>query len=187
MLGLWRSHSDYQEFLVSNLASIFKTERKNIEFYSNQLSYLFFFNIDLIKSLIDSRYSFTGKPSHQQPEVFRSFILMSLLGYHSIPKWIAYLRAHKVLCFAIGALPDEVPSVGTHYDFINRLWLENPDVEKSRQDSLHTFTSKPRKKLGKNQKQPPRHPGIIKKFVDLALQGKSFENRPEKLFQQIFA
>ena len=84
-------------------------------------------------------------------------------------------------------LLSDVPGVGSHYDFIDRLWLENPEIVKKRQNSLHPFKSKPRKKLGKNQKQPPRHPGIIKKFADLALQGKSFENRPERLLQQIFA
>ena len=53
--------------------------------------------------------------------------------------------------------------------------------------SLHNFKRKPRKKLEKNKKQPPRHPGIIQKFVDLALEGKTFESRPEMLMQQIFA
>lgn len=65
--------------------------------------------------------------------------------------------------------------------------MENPDIEQKRQDSLHPFRRKPRKKIGKNQKQPPRHPGIIQKFVDLALQGRTFESRPELLIQQIFA
>ena len=187
MLGLWRSHSEYQEFMVSNLAQLYIKDRLSVEFYSEHFSKLYFINLNEFKPLIASRYSSTGKPSNQQPELFRSFILMSLLNFHSIPLWIKYLRAHEILCFAIGLLPSDIPGVGTHYDFISRFWLANPQTLKSFKDSPHPFVSKPRKKLGKNQKQPPRHPGIIKKFVDLALQGKSFENRPEKLFQQIFA
>lgn len=87
----------------------------------------------------------------------------------------------------IGVSPDDVPGVGSHYDFISRLWMENPDIEQKRQDSLHPFRRKLRKKIGKNQKQPPRHPGIVQKFVDLTLQGRTFESRPELLIQQIFA
>jgi hypothetical protein len=65
------------------------------------------------------------------------------------------------------------------------LWLENPEVSKTRQDSLHPFRKKPKKKLAKNQKQPPRHPGVIQRFVDLALEGKTFESRPERLLQEV--
>ncbi|SNX52610.1 hypothetical protein [Thermoanaerobacterium sp. RBIITD] len=97
------------------------------------------------------------------------------------------LHHDDLLCYMIGVSPDNIPGVGTHYDLINRFWLEDPDIEKDRQVSLHPFKRKPRKKLAKNQKLPPRHPGIIQKFVDLALQGENFESRPEKLFQQIFA
>ncbi len=141
----------------------------------------------IVKPLLKPYFSTTGKPSNQQPEIFRSFILMSELHYTSIPKWVAFLKANAILCCAIGVSHKHIPGVGSHYDFIDRLWLENPDAIQKRQNSLHPFKSKPRKKLGKNQKQPPRHPGIIKKLADLALNGQSFENGPERLLQQIFA
>ena len=109
---------------------------------------------------------------------------MSELRKHGISDWVDTLKSDALLCSMIGVSPDDVPEVGNHYDFIDRFWLvENPNAR----DSLHPFKRKPRKKLGKNQKQPPRHPGIIQKFVDLALQGKTFEQRPERLLQQIFA
>lgn len=148
---------------------------------------LYILNLDTLKPILEPYYSHNGKPAKNQPEIFRSFVLMSELGYHSIPKWVSKLKSDTLLCHMIGVSPLKVPGVGCHYDFLNRLWLENPDIEKQYRDSLHPFVRKPRKKLAKNQKQPPRHPGIIKKFVDLALQGKSFEHRPERLLQQIFA
>ena len=187
MLGIWRSHAEYQLFLINNLLQFYINNKITVEFYSKALTKLYILDLDILKALLKPRFSTTGKPSNQQPEIFRSFILMSELHYNSITNWIAFLKANPVLCFAVGVNPSNVPGVGSHYDFINRLWLENSDVEQERQNSLHPFKSKPRKKFGKNQKQPPRHPGIIKKFVDLALQGKSFESRPERLLQQIFA
>ena len=186
MLGFWRSHAEYQLFLINNIKPFYTSNRPTVEFYCDALTKLYILDLDMLKPLLEPRFSNTGKPSNQQPEIFRSFVLMSELHYTSIPKWIAFLKATPILCYAIGVLPFDVPGVGSHYDFISRLWLENSDIEKKRQNSLHPFKSKPLKKLGKNQKQPPRHPGIIKKFADLALQGKSFENRPEKLFQLIF-
>jgi len=187
MLGTWRSHVDYQSFLITNTLSLYIISRLTVEFYSEALSKLYILDLDVLKQLFEPCFSTTGKPSNQQPEIFRSFILMSELHFSSITRWVSFLKANVILCCAIGVSPNNVPGVGSHYDFIDRLWLENPEVKQNHQDSLHPFKSKPRKKLGKNQKQPPRHPGIIKKLVDLAIQGRSFENRPERLLQQIFA
>ena len=112
---------------------------------------------------------------------------MSDLGFHGLPKWIKHLRAHDILCTIIGVEKSNVPGLGTHYDFMTRFWGVSPETEKKSLDSLHPFTSKPRKKLGKNEKLPPKHPGVIKNLVEQALKGRSIETRPEKLFQQIFA
>ena len=187
MLGTWRSHAEYQSYLIENVLPIYASDRKRVEYYSTALSKLYILDLDTIKPLLEPLFSNTGTPSNQQPEIIRSFILMTELKEHSIPDWVDKLKSDALLCHMVGVSQDDVPGVGSHYDFIDRVWLENPDIEEKRRDSLHPFKRKPRKKLGKNQKQPPRHPGIIQKFVDLALQGKTFESRPEKLIQQIFA
>jgi hypothetical protein len=132
-------------------------------------------------------YSITGAPAKNQPELIRSFILMSELGYHSITDWVEKLSPNEILCIMIGLPKSEIHQVGSYYDLINRVWLQNPELEYQFNHSLHNFKRKPSKKLGKNKKQPPRHPGIIQKFVDLALEGKCFDSRPEILMQQICA
>lgn len=185
LLGLWRSHSEYQKSLAENLLPIYLADKKRVSQYADVLSKLYLLDLDRIKPLLAEVYSHTGAPSNHQPEIFRSFVLMSHLGELSISNWVTKLKSDSLLALMIGVNPTEIPEVGNHYDLINRLWLANPDSPD--QDSLHPFRRKPRKKLAKNQKQPPRHPGIIQKFVDLALQDKSFENRPERLLQQIFA
>jgi hypothetical protein len=187
LLGYWCTHSDYQRHLIESVLSFYTTDPNRVNYYSIALSKLYLLDLDLLKPILEPFYSQTGSPAKFQPEIFRSFVLMSELGEHSITKWVAKLKSDSLLCIMIGIPPDEVPDVGNHYGFINRLWLESPEVSKDRQDSLHPFKRKPRKKLGKNQKQPPRHPGIIDKFVDLALEGKTFENRPEFLMQQVFS
>ncbi|KZL92743.1 hypothetical protein CLMAG_25570 [Clostridium magnum DSM 2767] len=187
MLGSWRSHSNYQNFLLSNIKGFYKLNPTIVEYYSSSIEKLYNLDFDVIKPLISETYSLTGKPSNQQPELFRSFILMSDLGFHSLPKWLRHLRAHDILCSIVGVSKSDVPGLGTHYDFISRFWGVSPETEKSARNSLHPFVSKPRKKLGKNEKLPPKHPGVIKNLVEQALKGRTIETRPEKLFQQIFA
>jgi len=187
MLGNWRSHSDYQSFLLSSLMETYRLNPSIVKYYSSSIDKLYNLNLDDIKPMISQMYSLTGKPSNQQPEILRSFILMSDLDFHSVSKWIKHLRAHDILCTIIGVEKSSVPGLGTHYDFMTRFWGVSPEAEKKALDSLHPFTSKPRKKLGKNEKLPPKHPGVIKNLVEQALKGRTVETRPEKLFQQIFA
>ena len=179
MLGYWQPHCEYQEYLVQKVNPFYIADKNRVMYYSKSLSKLYLLDLDPLKTILKPHYSHTSTPAKHQPEIFRSFVLMSELGELSITKWVNKLKHDSLLCAMIGVPPDDVPDVGNHYDFINRMWLENPEVSQERQDSLHPFKRKPRKKLGKNQKQSPRHPGIIQKLVDLALQDKIFENRPK--------
>ena len=187
MLGFWRSHTDYQTCLIEKLIPIFLSDIPLIEQYEKALSKLYSIDLDSLKPIIEPYYSHTGAPAVDQPELFRSFILMSELKIHSIPKWVRMLKNNRILAFMIGLEPSQTPGVGCHYDLVNRFWLENPDVEHESVNSLHNYNHKPHKKLKKNQKQPPRHPGIIQKLVEQALQGRNLDSRPELLMQQIFA
>lgn len=187
MLGKWRSHAEYQNYLIENIAPFFINDPKLVTQYESALSKLYLLDLDVLKPILEPFYSHTGTPAINQPELIRSFILMSELKVHSITKWVDLLKHNDILCVMIGLDPSDIHGVGSYYDLINRVWLANPDIEYEFEHSTHTFNRKPSKKIGKNKKQPPRHPGIIQKFVDLALQGKTFESRPEKLMQQIFA
>lgn len=187
MLGPWRTHKEYQSYLEENFFQFFKADPKNVMQYKDALSKLYILDLDSLKPLLSSYYSITGAPAKNQPELIRSFILMSELKEHSITNWVLKLQSNEILCNMIGLSRDEIHQVGSYYDLINRVWLSNPEIDYEFEHSLHTFKRKPAKKLEKNKKQPPRHPGIIQKFVDLALEGKTFESRPELLMQQIFA
>lgn len=187
MLGFWRPHNDYQSYLIEKFTPIFLSDRPLVEHYEKALSKLYSLDLDSLKPIIESYYSHTGAPAENQPELFRSFILMSELKIHSFPKWIRMLRNNRIFAYMIGLEPSQTPGVGSHYDLMSRLWLENPDVEHESLNSLHNYNRKPHKKLKKNQKQPPRHPGIIQKLVDRALQGRNLDSRPELPMQQILA
>lgn len=150
LIGLWRSHSDYQKFLIEQLLPVYLSDKNRVSQYASVLTKLYLLDLDRIKPLVSEVYSHTGAPAKLQPEILRSFILMSHLHEPSISKWVSKLKADSLLAMMIGVAHDKVPEVGNHYGLINRLWLANPDS--SDQDSLHPFRRKPRKKLAKNQK-----------------------------------
>lgn len=187
MLNHWRPHKEYQRYLLEKISQFFESDKDNVLQYEKALSKLYLLNLDPLLPLLAPYYSITGAPAKNQPELIRSFILMSELDYQSITEWFDKLSHNEILCVMIGLSKSEIHQVGSYYDLINRIWLQNPELEYQFNHSLHNFKRKPSKKIGKNKKQPPRHPGIIQKFVDLALEGKSFDSRPEMLMQQIFA
>lgn len=94
MLGFWRSHSDYQQFVISSLRACDSSE--SILEYKSAISKLFILDPDKLKKIISPLYSSTGKPALHQPEIFRSFILMNDLGF-KLDNWIPKLQNNFVL------------------------------------------------------------------------------------------
>lgn len=179
MLGEWRSHADYQRFLVDNVNREFKHNPKAIEHFETAILKMYQLNLDCIYDDFLPLFSLVGRSSNQQPEIFRSFVLMSHFKYASIEEWISFAKSTKLVCALVGVTHEDFPGESTHRDFISRLWKAD--------DSNHQrkFNKKPKGKHGK-KKLPPKHPGIIKFLVDKALSGEVFKRIPERLYQAIF-
>jgi len=181
MLGFWRSHSDYQKFVVRELSSIARIFSSALFEYETEISKLYILNLDGLKNVIAQLYSHTGRPSNFQPEIFRSFVLMNHLGY-TLDNWIFKLENNFVLRTICGFTANNIPAVASYYDFINRIIKldERPCLKKKKR--------KPTKKIpGKGKKLPPKHPKIVERLVAKILDGRRFNNRPERILQQIFA
>jgi hypothetical protein len=178
LLGPWPSHADYQQQTVSELSRVAQTNPHALLEYQDPISKLYILNLDPLKRLVAPLYSTTGRPSVNQPEIFRSLILMNDLKY-PLDKWILKLSLNPVLQKACG-FSGKLPGVASYYDFINRIIKLD---EKSRHKPKKR---KPKKKYGK-QKLPPKHPGIVGRLVDQILCGRRLDNRPERLLQEIFA
>jgi hypothetical protein len=177
MLGKWLSHKEYQEFVVSKLSELARLNPYALLEYQNEISRAFILNLDLLKPVIAHLYSTTGRPSNLQPEIFRSFILMNSLGY-TLDNWLVKLKNNYVLRVLIGGV---APSLGSHYDFINRIY-------KLDEKPLHKFKKrKPAKKLGKNKKLPNRRSGIVGRLATAILKGKKFNCKAELVLHKIFA
>ena len=106
LIGLWRSHSDYQNFLVENILPVYLLDKKRVSQYASVLTKLYLLDLDRIKPLLSEVYSPTEAPSKIQPEIIRAFILMSHLNEPSISKWVAKLKADSLLALMIGVAHD---------------------------------------------------------------------------------
>ena len=157
----------------------FKRNPAAVEHFEIAFLKMFYFNVDCIHEDLLPLFSDSGRPSNQQPEIFRSFALMVHFQYSSLRKWLSYAKSSTVVSALVGVSPDNFPGESTHRDFISRLWAEDEPSK------LKSFKRKPKTKLG-NEKLPPKHPGIIKKLVDKALSGETFKRIPERLFQSVF-
>ncbi len=179
MLGLWRSHEDYQSFVISELSTFALINPGALFERGREISKLYILDLDILKDVISPLYSNTGRPSELQPEIFRSCILMQALDCPP-DSWIRTLQ-NNLLLRTICGFSDKIPSLASHYDFINRIMSfdDKPRHKKRKR--------KPKKKLAKGEKLPPKRPAIVDRLVKKIIAGRSFDNRPELVLQQIFA
>ena len=178
LLGLWRSHADYHHQAAYELSLIARSNPYALLEYEHSISKLYILDLDPLLILLAPLYSHTGRPSENQPEIFRSLVLMNDLDF-SLGEWPEKLSNNRVLQIACG-FSGNLPAIASYYDFINRIVIldEKPLFKPKKR--------KPKKKYGKN-KMPHKRQGIVQKLVDRILKGRRFVDRPERLLQEIFA
>jgi len=126
-----------------------------------------------------SRYSFTGRPSQNQPEIFRALVVMTHLK-EGITLFVERVKSHPLLAVICGFEPNVIPGVGAFYDFLDRFWLAYEP---------HKVLREPRKKKPKKPKRgeklPDEDTSLVAGLVSKVLEGYSFEG-PETLLQKVF-
>ncbi len=179
MLGPWRPHADFQEWLLKQLRMLLPDETAKVIFHAAALEKVYLLDLDTLKQLVEAMYSPIGRPAVKQPEIFRAVVLA--LHYRiSISSLVQRLRADEVLALACGFEPDDLPGVGNFYDFFNRLWLATVPFNVLR----HPFKKK-KKKLKANEKLAPDNPETVGDLVRQVIAGKSLGDGPESLLQDI--
>jgi len=187
MLRNFELHSHYQENLKLNLKHFWETDRDRVKDMNKSISKLYLLNLDPLLPIIKPLYSNTGCPAKNQPGIVRSLILMLDQKCHGITKWALKVTSDKLLCAICGFTYGDAPSVASYYDFVNRLWKSSGKVYIARKKKLRPFKPKPSKKLKAGQKLKPKHSGIVKKLVGLAMRNTLPDYRPEQVFQEFLA
>ncbi|MDF1511485.1 MULTISPECIES: transposase [Bacillaceae] len=191
MLNIIRDHETYLEFVVDQLNTYYKCKTFLKDFYSNQIIWCSLMDLTETDHLMKDRYSSNprGRKPRNPSDMLRSLMLMHSLRETSIDRWVYTLKTTPIYAILSGFSPDNVPGIGTFYDFFKRLWIaSSPHLSKRNKRKL----KKPRKKGKKNQKLEPKNPKIVEKLVKRALNNKHIRYKPKAhdllqvLFQSLF-
>jgi hypothetical protein len=185
MLGYFTPHKQYLQFALAELRVLAESRPDQIREYQGAISKMLILNLDPLLPIISPLYPPTGKMALRQMEIFRSFVLMEDLLI-PLNNWVDKLAHNPVLRVIAGFAENNLPATSSYYDFINRT------VPLDERPATKTFKAKPKEKLGKGEKLPPRNPGVIKKLTDRLIKDekhfmKLLSRRPERFLQNIFA
>ena len=184
MLREWIPHKQFQEKLRLEMMMYYGMQRSRVVDLDRSIAKLYLFNLDPLLPVVKPLYPDFGRPALNQQGIIRSLVLMLDQQVHSITKWARKVAADPLLASICGFEANNVPAPASYYDMLARYWQRN---HKTRKAKLKYFTSKPRKKLKKGEKLAPKHPGIVKRLVEKALEGKLHTVRPEVILQKLIA
>ena len=115
-------------------------------------TYLHFRSLDLsdVDRIMRDSYSNHGPKPRQPSCMFRSLLLMVDTKCPSIPQWVSTLHASPFYALLCGFDPNDLPGVGTFYDFMDRLWsLNTPNLSPHLKAPYKKELKKPKEKGAK--------------------------------------
>ena len=130
MLKHWDTHAEYQHFISEAVTLLNQSQLKRLNSMSDSWNKLTSMNLDPVGDFLAPFYSDTGRPAINQPQILRSLVLMLDRKFTSLTNWVAELQSDDLLAMLIGCSPGHLPPLGSYFDFIDRLWLQNPEYEK---------------------------------------------------------
>ena len=185
MLGYWTSHKRYVHFVISELRKLAETHPEQIREHYLAICKMLILDLDPMKADVAPLYPPTGRMAEKQMEIYRSFVLMEHVG-EPLNDWVAKLENNPVLRVLAGFSEWHMPRTSSYYDFMNRI------VRLDERPAIRQFKQKPKDKLGKNVKQPPKNPNITRKLADFAMHDEKrflrlLSSRAERVLNKIFA
>lgn len=195
----WQSHDEYRT-IVTTIGR--RLSRNNPKYFFHEFDEerqkLLNLNLDPLLEYIPRFYSKRGRPAEHQAQILRSLILFVLLfnktkARTSLTLWVREVLPNSIsLAVLIGCAPlDELPPLGSYYDFMNRFWM-GPRDQYSRTALLPAGRNgrKPKKLIGADGKlAEPEDPCTVaaRDIVNDILDGKPASDNPEAALQKIFS
>ena len=164
-----RTHERFQKFVKEEMNEYFNNQ--NLYYKVIKKADIIFkvciTDLTFVRELLLPTYHPHGEIPWDPVCMFRSYWLMCQHGNSaSITKWVETLQSEPFWAILSGFKPYCVPGIGTFYDFEKRLCDFDKGQRVERINYMHKPKSKPREKLKKNEKKPPKHKGIVKKVVE---------------------
>lgn len=196
MLKPSRSHQDYISFVRRKLV-----EDKVLQPVRHLPAMKKLLLLDLAPAIpiLATLYAKGGRPATPPEELLRSFIAMMLCDVTSIDIWVERMRERPFYAIISGFDPQQVPGVGTFYDFMDRLLgLDEKKIKHLYRPSRRRQQTKKDKQASKDKnRDTPKHQGIVARLAEHFLrqttlppsEGDSNPNkfsRAEHIIQAIF-
>lgn len=158
-------HATYQSFVLEQLRSKYgfgivivnKDWPIILKLWNTDLSHL--------TTILQPVYSDRGPEPRDPASMFRSFLVLLMTNPEmGFTEWINEMKRTPIYAVMSGFPLDDLPGVGTFYDFFKRLW---PAAHKHLK-SINQRRRKGKAKKGKRkgEKAPTTTPGRVKRLVD---------------------
>lgn len=120
-------------------------------------------DLSAITTLLEPVYSNRGPEPRDPASLLRSYLLLLMSNPQmGITEWINEMKRTPIYAVLSGFLFDDLPGVGTFYDFFDRLW---PAVDKHIKPKKQRRRKSKAKKGKKGQKAPTTTPGTVERLV----------------------
>lgn len=149
------SHLSYQNFFVENFLDYYPDPFSVSKRHWKVIVQFWEMDLSLTDKILAEAYSRFGPAPRQPSCMLRSYLLSLKLKYTSIPEWVEALRICPLYALISGFAPDDLPGVGTFYDFFTRIWLSDSD-------NLSSHERYNKKKTPKGKKPGEKTPNINK-------------------------
>ena len=191
MLPYISTQKDYAKFHREAKSLLSETEQNRLhkKKFRKALRKMLLLEPERVKLQLLTCYAKTGRQALDPIITLRSFVLMLHFGYTSVDNWVNEVKDDKALRYLIGDW--HVPSVASHYDFINRLLRVKPRLDELYMKGKNSTANKNKyRKVHKGEKWENYDEGdtfiLAKKYCDNA---DCDRHRPtlalEKVFDQL--
>ena len=144
------THSDYRSSLKYRLRCYRISWKSNPAHVRDIFHRIKDLDLSPVDRIIQDKYSNMGAPPRQPSCMLRSLLLLLLTKTASIPLWVQTLHTSPFYAILSGFDPNDLPGVGTFYDFMDRLWnLDTPNFSPKLKPPYRKRIKKPKEKGAK--------------------------------------
>ena len=138
------SHTDYQNFIVTNLRKYYPNPNALARSTWDIIERFWNLDLSFTDTFMADKYSKFG-PAPRTPSCMqRSYLLSIDFKVTSLTEWAAQLKMNPLYAILSGFEVGNTPGVGTFYDFFNRLWDSDNDHMSPHIHPLKTKVKKPK-------------------------------------------
>ena len=116
------SHSDYQNFVVTNLRKYYPNPNALARSTWDIIERFWNLDLSFTDTFMADKYSKFGPAPRTPSSMQRSYLLSIDFKVTSLTEWAVRLKMNPLYAILSGFEVGNTPGVGTFYDFLNRLW-----------------------------------------------------------------